>query len=57
MSQTYTVTARAAREYSKLSRSDRRRFTIAHKAFVEALRSRCNAARFAQPVDDDGEPT
>ncbi len=39
MSPSYTVTARAAREYAKLSRSDRRRFTIARKAFVEALRT------------------
>lgn len=38
MSPTYSVSARAAREYAKLSREDRVRFTAARQAFVEALR-------------------
>lgn len=39
MSPTYSVSARAAREYAKLSREDRARFRAARKVFVEALRA------------------
>lgn len=39
MSPTFSVAARAAREYAKLTRDDRLRFTRARVAFVEALRA------------------
>ena len=39
MSPTFSVAARAAREYARLNSEDRARFTVARKAFVEALRT------------------
>lgn len=39
MSPTYTVAARAAREYAKLTPQERARFARARAAFVEALRT------------------
>ncbi len=39
MSPTFSVAARAAREYAKLGPQDRARFTRARLAFVEALRA------------------
>lgn len=38
MSPTYSVAARAAREYARLGRDERRQFNAARKTFVEALR-------------------
>jgi len=48
VSPTYSVGARAAREYARLSREDRVRFTAARQAFVEALRS--NPAALPPPL-------
>ncbi len=39
MSPTFSVAARAAREYARLNSTDRARFTVARKALVEALRT------------------
>lgn len=39
MSPTYSVAARAAREYARLSREQRRQFNAARVLFVEALRA------------------
>lgn len=43
MSPTFSVAARAAREYAKLSPEERERFTRARRAFVEALRADASA--------------
>lgn len=39
MSPTFSVSARAAREYAHLNGQNRTRFTVARRAFVEALRT------------------